>query len=174
MRCLYCQVTAQLNSAQTKSCTWLLHQSKRTKYYNNPREGERGGSRASNTEETATGKWGQDPRCCLDNKRRICARNKEGEVEDSGATLPEQHPALSRLGFTRATCMAACRFKTCERNCKLVGGASRKQKGSEIRLSPGGAFGFAVISIEGLQIKHNIIYSLKPPCDTLILELFAN
>lgn len=38
-----CWVTAPLNSAQTQSCTWLLHQSKRTEYYNNPRERDGGG-----------------------------------------------------------------------------------------------------------------------------------
>lgn len=39
------------------SCTQLLHQSKCIEYYNNPRSG---GRRASNVEETAIGKWGQD------------------------------------------------------------------------------------------------------------------
>lgn len=99
MCCRYCQVTALLNSAQNKSCTWLLHQSKRTEYYNNPREGETGRAGLQTQRKQQQGSEVRTRRCCLDNKSRICAQNK-GEVEDSGATQPEQHPALSRLGFT--------------------------------------------------------------------------
>ena len=52
-------------------------------------------------EETAIGKWGHDLRCCLDNKRRICAQNKGGEAEDLGVTMPEQHSAVSQLEMTK-------------------------------------------------------------------------
>lgn len=117
MCCRYCQVTALLNSAQTKSCTWFLHQSKRTEYYNNPRVGRAG---LQTQRKQQQGSEVGTPRCFLDNKRRICAQNK-GEVEDSAATQPEQHPALSRLGFTRAAYVVARTFKTSEWNCKLVG-----------------------------------------------------
>lgn len=111
------------------------------------------------------------PRCCLDTKRRICAQNKGGERRYLNNM---RHSAGWASIERRAWRLAGSRLPN--GNGKLVGGASCTQKKGARKsvCPPGGAFGFAVISIEGLQIKHNVIYSQRPASDNLMLELFAN